>query len=141
LIWEIPKLQKPQQLMQFTIIPRYNLASMPNFAEAELLPKFTALTGMQPDCPIPQYLRSDAKLFFTNFAVFRRPAEQAPIGQVAPVVVATSPVDVATSAAPATVDLAAPAVAATQFEDVEGLTRDPAQITYVKVRRNLKPHN
>jgi hypothetical protein len=44
---------------------------MPKFAEADLLPKFTALTGMHPDCPIPGYLRMDADLFFTNFFAFR----------------------------------------------------------------------
>lgn len=44
---------------------------MPSIAEAELLPKFTALTGMHPDCPIPAYLRLDANLFFTNFLPFR----------------------------------------------------------------------
>jgi hypothetical protein len=50
---------------------RFNLNSMPSFAEAELLPKFTALTGMHPDCPIPAYMRLDANLFFTNFFSFR----------------------------------------------------------------------
>jgi hypothetical protein len=72
---------------------------MPSFAEADLLPKFTALTGMQPDSPIPTYMRSDAKLFFTNFTVFRHPVGQAPSGAVppaAPAFVATSHVDFAT---------------------------------------------
>jgi hypothetical protein len=44
---------------------------MSSFAESELLPKFTALTGMHPDCPIPAYMRADANLFFTNFVSFR----------------------------------------------------------------------
>jgi hypothetical protein len=45
--------------------------SIANFAEADLLPKFQVLTGMHPDCPIPEYLRADANLFFTNFFSFR----------------------------------------------------------------------
>ncbi len=44
---------------------------MPNYADADLLLKFTTLTGMHPDCPIPAYMRADANLFFTNFISFR----------------------------------------------------------------------
>jgi hypothetical protein len=45
--------------------------TMSSVAENELLPKFQALTGMHPDCPIPGYMRLDANLFFANFFSFR----------------------------------------------------------------------
>lgn len=56
---------------------RYNLTTMPAMVEADLLPQFTALTNMQPNMPIPAYLRLDANLFFHNIACFRVP-ETAP---------------------------------------------------------------
>jgi hypothetical protein len=54
-----------------SISPRFNLNTMPGFADAGLLSKFTGLTCMSPDSPIPAYLRLDANLFFANMAVFR----------------------------------------------------------------------
>ena len=81
-------------------------------AESSLLATFLELTGLRGDLPIPAYLRLDAKLFFTNFSVFRRttgttgavPASAAIAGSVAP--------DVAASAGPAIAGSIAPAVAA-----------------------------
>jgi hypothetical protein len=118
---------------------------MPSFAEADLLPKFTSLTGMQPDSPIPNYMRLDAKLFFTNFTVFRRPVGQAPSALVppavpaAPAVAATPRVD-ATILAPA-VDATlgvgcalAPAVVAPTAQDSEALS-------FVKVIGKIETHS
>jgi hypothetical protein len=84
--------------------PRFNLNSMPGIADAELLPKFSALTGMSPDCPIPAYLRTDANLFFTNMAVFRGAvvpaAATAPVLASLPVVAPTASPLVAPTASP-----------------------------------------
>ena len=141
---------------------------MPSFAEADLLPKFTALTNIQPDCPIPNYMRLDAKLFFTNFTLFRRPVGQAPGGSVppvpvaalapmvpaAPAVVATSRVDASTPAAQArnggcalvpaaqalTAQALTPAVAATSSHRADS-PMDSAPVSFVKVTGKLEPHS
>ena len=63
--------QRVLENMPASIFPRFNLNRMPGIADAKLLPMFSALTGMSPDCAIPAYLRVDANLFFTNIAVFR----------------------------------------------------------------------
>jgi hypothetical protein len=59
--------------------PRFNLNNMAGISDASLLPAFTSLTGMLPDCPIPPYLRADSSLFFINMATYRAaPAAAAP---------------------------------------------------------------
>ena len=78
---------------------------MPGIADGELLPKFSALTGMHPDGPIPVYLHKDAHLFFTNLAVFLGAvvpaAAAAPVVAPLPLVpaVATAPVAALVAAA------------------------------------------
>ena len=130
--------------------PQVHLASMPSFAEADLLPKFTALTNIQPDSPIPNYMRLDAKLFFTNFTLLRRPVGQAPSGSVppaAPAVAATSRVDAATPAPAVAATLRVGSVPAPAAEAQTAATSshgvdspmDSAPACFVKVIGKLEP--
>jgi hypothetical protein len=124
---------------------------MPSFAEADLLPKFTELTSMQPDSTIPTYMRSDSKLFFTNFTVFRHPVGQAPSGAVppaAPAFVATSQVDFAIPAPAVAATLrvgcalapAAGALTAAISSHGVDSPMDSAPVCFVKVIGKLEPH-